>query len=405
MKSITRLIVTIGEIKVGEMAIGSHGQIGFQYSQEWLDHGYSISPINLKFDRTIQIASARMFGGLYGVFSDSLPDGWGMLLMDRFFRKHGVDSSVITPLDRLAYIGSKGMGALEYHPEMKREQVGTVNLADLAASAEKFVHGDTEEVLNELMITGGSPGGARPKVVVAFSNDFNSCISGVRGIPDDYSHWLVKFHSQDDGKNAGIIEKIYAEMAAHAGLNIPNTKLIEAGGKQYFACCRFDRVGNARRHVITMTGLLHADFRLPSLDYEDILGATGALTRDIREVEMAYRMGIFNVLCGNRDDHAKNFAFIMDDRWKLAPSYDLTFSSRQHEHSTSMSGSGLPVKKDMDRLAAKFNIKNAMLIQQEVRDAITMWDSLAKDRLPAKVIATYRKNLADIDRRAFGKMA
>jgi serine/threonine-protein kinase HipA len=403
MKSIQKLIVTAGGEKVGEIVAGAQGQIGFQYSGEWIDKGYSLSPMQIPFDSFVHVAQTKLFNGLYGVFADSLPDGWGLLLMDRFFRRNGVNISEVGPLDRLAYIGTRAMGALEYHPEIKREHLSFLDLGTLAKSAEKFIQGDTDDVLDELMITGGSPGGARPKVTIAFSDDFKQCISGFEAIPDGYSHWLVKFHSQEDGEYAGSTEKIYAEMAGFAGLSFPETKLLEVGGKRYFAVRRFDRAGNIKKHVLTMAGFIHADFRSPSLDYEAILGATGWLTKDIREVELAYRMSIFNVLAGNKDDHAKNFSFIMNDRWMLSPSYDLTFSNRLREHTTSMMGAGLPTKKDMDMLAAKFSINNANAIQQEVRHAVALWESLSKDFVPRNIVSDFKKKFSEIDLRVFGK--
>jgi len=404
MKPIEKLIVMAGDIKVGEIVVGVKGQIGFQYSNEWVNNGYSLSPMHLPFDDFVHVAQTRLFNGLYGVFADSLPDGWGLLLMDRFFLKHGVNISDIGPLDRLAYIGSRAMGILEYRPEIKRIQPSVmVDIGELAKSSEKFIQGDTDDVLDELMIIGGSPGGARPKITVAFSSDFKQCISGFEVIPDGYSHWLIKFHSQDDGSHAGSVEKVYAELAGFAGLNFPETKLLTVDGKRYFAVRRFDRNENAKKHVLTLAGLLHADFRSPSLDYEAILGSTGWLTKDIREVEMAYRMAIFNVLTGNKDDHAKNFSFIMDERWMLSPSYDLTFSNRLKEHTTSMMGSGLPTKKDMDMLAKKFSISNADTIQQEVRNAVTLWESLANDFVPRHIVADHKKKLSEIDSRVFKK--
>lgn len=402
MKPAKKLTVMSGGLKVGELAAGAGRKIGFQYSLEWLEKGYSLSPLRLPFDGPVHIADTQLFDGLYGVFADSLPDGWGLLLMDRFFKKQRLDRSEIGPLDRLAYIGTRAMGSLEYQPETRHHKSTVADLFALSESARKLVEGDTEDVLDELMIIGGSPAGARPKVTVAFSNDFSRCISGVDTIPDDYSHWIVKFHAKNDNQHSGVIEKIYADIARLAGLDMPEARLVNVGENRFFAVRRFDRLGNTRKHVLTLAGLMHADYRSPSMDYEGVLGATGWLTRNVNDIEMAYRLAVFNVLCGNKDDHIKNFSFVMDDNWKLSPAYDLTPSDDLREHTTSMMGSGLPAKKEMDVLASKHGVQNANEIQCQARDALSQWQAMSADLLPKKVSQNYLGKLSRIDKHVFG---
>ncbi len=402
MRPVKKLQVKSGLLTVGELVLGSRQRIGFQYSKQWLEEGYSLSPLRLPFDGAVHVADTSLFGGLYGVFADSLPDGWGLLLMDRFFKRNGMERSEIGALDRLAYIGTKAMGALEYYPESSPHQSTTEDLFALAESARKLVTGETEDVLDELMVVGGSPGGARPKVTVAFSADFSHCISGVDVIPDDYSHWLVKFHAKNDHLHAGIIEKIYADMARLAGLEMPETRLIDVGVQRFFAVRRFDRSRNVKKHILSMAGLMHADFRAPSMDYEAILGATAWLTKNLNNIERAYRLAVFNVLSGNQDDHIKNFTFIMDGQWRLSPAYDLTLSDDAREHTTSMMGAGLPAKKQMDALAAKHGVTNADEIQYQVRSALSQWQTLSRQQLPVSVSQDYAQKLARIDQRVFG---
>lgn len=402
MKPVKKLLVTSGNVKVGELIAGHRQQIGFQYSQEWLEKGYSLSPLRLPFDGAVHIADTRLFDGLYGVFADSLPDGWGLLLMDRFFKNNGMERSDISALDRLAYIGTRAMGALEYHPETHHHTQVAADLLALSESARKLIEGDTEEVIDELMIVGGSPGGARPKVTVAFSADFSRCISGIDAIPDDYSHWMVKFHAKNDNQYAGVVEKIFADLAGLAGLTMPLTRLLDIGSNRFFAVQRFDRDGNSKKHVLTLAGLMHADYRTPAMDYEGVLGATGWLTRNVNEITMAYRLAVFNVLCGNKDDHAKNFSFLMDGGWRLSPAYDLTSTDDLREHTTSMMGYGLPTKKQMDMLAEKHGVTHGGEIQAQVRAAISQWKPLSSDLLPTKVSQEYIAKLARIDKRVFG---
>lgn len=402
MRRVKKLTVMSGDLKVGELVAGTNRQIGFQYSKEWLEKGYSLSPLRLPFDGLVHIADTQLFDGLYGVFADSLPDGWGLLLMDRFFKKNGLDLSDTGPLDRLAYIGTRAMGSLEYHPETRHYKSTAVDLFALSESARKLVGGSTEDVLDELMIIGGSPAGARPKVTVAFSHDFSRCISGVDAIPDGYSHWMVKFNAKNDNRYSGVIEKIYADIARLAGLDMPETRLVNVGENCFFAVRRFDRIGNSKRHVLTLSGFMHADYRIPSMDYEGVLGATGWLTRNVNDIEMAYRLAVFNVLCGNKDDHIKNFSFMMDGRWRLSPAYDLTPSDNLREHTTSMMGSGLPSKIEMDMLASRHGITNATEIQRQIRESIFRWEVLSADLLPKKVSQDYLQKLSMIDKRVFG---
>ena len=401
MKTINKLLVTSNGLKVGELVAGNRQQIGFQYSPEWLAKGYSLSPLRLPFDGSVHVNDSRLFDGLYGVFADSLPDGWGVLLMDRFFKQHGMERAEIGALDRLAYIGTRAMGALEYHPETQHATPMSADLLALSESARKLIEGESGDVLDELMIVGGSPGGARPKVTVAFSADFGRCISGVDAIPDDFSHWMVKFHAKNDSQYSGVIEYIFARIAKAAGLLMPEARLLDVGSQRFFAVQRFDRSGNIKKHVLTLAGLMHADYRTPAMDYEGVLGATGWLSRDVKEIEMAYRLAVFNVLIGNKDDHIKNFSFLMDGRWRLSPAYDLTSTDDLREHTTAMMGNGLPGKKEMNLLAKKHGVSNASEIQNQVRDAISQWKTLSLDLLPAKVSQDYFRKLAKIDKRVF----
>lgn len=405
MKRVERLLVSMNGVEVGELALGAKGAVGFAYSAGWLKSGYSLSPYRLRFDNSVQFADTRLFDGLHGVFADSLPDGWGVLLMDRFFKTHGVARDQIGALDRLAYIGSRAMGALEYRPQIKQEAGSRItDLLELAESARSIVQGKTQDAIESLRILGGSPGGARPKVTVAFPDDFRECISGVEDVPDGYAHWMVKFPSGVDDAHAGAIEQVCADMAHLAGLRMPETRLLQVGRERFFAVRRFDRSdnnGNHKIHTLTLAGFMHADFRAPSLDYETLLGATGWLTRDAGEVREAYKYAVFNVLIGNMDDHAKNFSFIHDGRWLLAPAYDLTFSRGIGEHTTAMMGSGLPTRKQLDALAAKFEVADARAIQQSIRDAVSHWPTLAADSLPKRVVADCAKRLGEIDKRVF----
>jgi serine/threonine-protein kinase HipA len=410
VKHVARLRVLFRGKVVGNLAQAqaNGSNIVFEYAPEWLKDGFDISPKSLVFGPEPQIARDPLFGGLHGVFSDSLPDGWGLLLMDRFFQDQFSWSRVdVSPLDRLAYIGTRAMGALEYEPEHEKSPIeDRVDLSAVASSVEKVLSGSREDVLRQLRIQGGSPGGARPKVTVAMSASSDICLSGFSSLPDDYQHWLVKFRSREDSLDMGLSEKTYAEMAFLAGVSMPETKIIDitANGtrEKFFAVRRFDREGNLRCHVATMAGLFYANFRAPCIDYQDVLSATSMLTKNIQQVEQAFRLMAFNVFSHNKDDHAKNFSFIRKDHgWELSPAYDLTFSSGMgNEHTTAILGSGNPGPEKMLDLAKAFHLKNAERIIGQVRYAVSQWGVLAKEnRVSGKVIKEIGSKLNDIDRR------
>jgi len=233
---------------------------------------------------------------------------------------------------------------------------------------------------------GGSPQGARPKAMIGVSRDKSKVIQGVEELPAGYEPWLVKFANTADGQDAGAIEYVYSLMAQEAGLEMMEAHLFPAKKSAgYFATRRFDRTENGGRlHMHTACGLLHSDFRVPSLDYQDLIKATMILTRDMREAQKMYRLAVFNVLSHNRDDHAKNFSFLMDETgaWRMAPAYDLTFSSGPGgEQSTMVMGEGKnPGIEHLLKLAevADLSRADAQRIIDETMMALLQWKELAK---------------------------
>ncbi|MDD3020659.1 MAG: type II toxin-antitoxin system HipA family toxin [Alphaproteobacteria bacterium] len=333
-----------GVIPVGRLATRDH-KTYFEYDASFLKSGLEISPLRLPLKPGLSAFEYDLFEGLPGVFNDSLPDGWGRLLFDRYARSQGILPSDVSPLERLAHVGAHGMGALVYEPDHSLgEEEGALSLDRLAEQAQDVMDGRSEDVLQLLLNLNGSSAGARPKALIGVDKDRKNISHGIRSLPEGYEPWLVKFANTHDGSDAGVIEYVYAQMAKEAGIHVPDVHLFPAQqGAGYFAIKRFDRDGQKRFHMHTACGLLHSDFRTPSLDYEDLLALTGILTRDVREVEKMFSLAVFNVLAHNRDDHAKNFSYLMDEKgqWKLSPAYDLTFSSGPRmEQSTSVMGEG-----------------------------------------------------------------
>lgn len=409
MSHAAKLKVTSNGRVVGGLARDIHNKIWFEYDGKWLASGFDLSPKTLAFSPEPQLAKDPLFGGLHGVFNDSLPDGWGLLLMDREFkRRFNWTRGDIGGMDRLAYIGPRAMGALEYEPVYEQEPIlEEVDLWKLATSVETVLQGNETEILTQLRIQGGSPAGARPKVTVARSKSNPICLSGFEALPVGYGHWIVKFRSKEDANDMGCVEKAYAEMAAAAGVLMPETDIVTIGDKKktekFFAVRRLDRFGSAgRRHVLSLAGLLYADFRIPCLDYETVLGATSMLTQDVTETERAFRLMVFNVLAHNKDDHAKNFAFVHGNGgWRLSPAFDLTFSAGMGgEHTTAIIGHGNPGLDPVLKIGRLFHLAKTEQIIGEVRHAIAQWPQFAKKwKVTAKSALEIQNALAKIDQR------
>lgn len=370
---------------VGRLAIRDH-VIYFEYNEKFIQKGLEISPFKLPVQNGIIELPKRPFEGLAGVFNDSLPDGWGRLLFDRMVRSQGIIPENLSALDRLAHVGVFGMGALVFEPDYST--VGSpesIDLDHLAAQTEEVINGSSELVIKELLALNGSSAGARPKALVSVDSTHQNISFGAKSLEKGFEPWLVKFPNSQDGNDAGAIEYVYALMAKAAGVVLPEVHLFPSKRSPgFFAIKRFDRIGDKRLHMHTASGLLHSDFRVPSLDYEDLINLTGAITKDIREVEKMFRLAVFNVLSHNRDDHAKNFSFLMDatGEWKLAPAYDLTFSSGPSgEQSTMVMGEGKnPSISHLMKLGLEAQLSKKLIeeVINQTRSALNEWESLAK---------------------------
>ncbi|WP_035580532.1 type II toxin-antitoxin system HipA family toxin [Halomonas sp. TG39a] len=389
MKRINSVEVLLAGSPVGELVASRQG-IYFAYHPHWVAEGFNLSPLNMDFTTQPQKApDALLFAGLPGAFADSLPDGWGMLLMDRYFlAEHGKDRRDISPLDRLAYMADRGMGALEYRPVIERTaDEDNIDLAQLYQAANAVYEGEAVATLDALRLAGGSPAGARPKVIVALSSDGKQCSTAFQELPAGYQHWLVKFRAPTEHRDTGAIEYAYSMLAERAGVQMAASKLIEinssAETERFFATQRFDRNGNRKIHMMTASGILYADYSAPSLDYSDLLKATNAFTRHAEDVERMARLMVFNALTHNHDDHAKNFAFLYDQgRWTLAPAYDLTYAPVRgyaDEHTTSFSGVGLATRKKLKQVCAPFRYLTPELYIEQTLDALSEWSSLCRE--------------------------
>lgn len=387
MEQIKKIYVSIQfdaeEIEVGEL-VSENKLIYFKYYPQFVKRGLEISPIKLKLNTDINAANSIPFDGLFGVFFDSLPDGWGRLLLDRTLTARGISIAHLTPLDRLAYVGNQGMGALLYKPEITVENLNDfkIELDEIANATQQIIAGTATEVLDELFQLGGSSGGARPKILVGYNPTTQHIINADKELPSGYEHWLIKFPTSSDSRDIANIEYAYYKMAVDAGIEMSACQLFKGqSGKVYFGTKRFDRQENKKLHLHSAAGMMHDNFRLSALDYGHLMDCAFQLERDIKAYEKVLRLAAFNVFANNRDDHSKNFSFLMDatGKWRLAPAYDLTFSYSGHGmHSTMVAGeSANPTRQHLMKLATYFKINNANLIIDEVQAVVTNWRKYA----------------------------
>lgn len=381
------------EVLLGQLAQNKKA-VYFQYDDNYLAKYHSISPFNLPFDSTLSQAPTHPHHGLHGVFADSLPDGWGLLLMDRVFRQQGIPLQQITAMDRLAYIGDTGIGALSYRPVADwkpTNQDEWVDLGDLGKQAMQLFDGEAEAVLTALANAGGS-GGARPKALIYLDEKQSDYIATLP--QSTLQPWLIKFTSQNLllGHDEGLCEAAYLTMAKNAGIDVPEWQLFTASksstAKAWLAMKRFDcsAENRGRHHTHSLCGLLDADFRQPSMDYEDLIKASQVLCNSPAVGKQQFTRALFNLLSSNQDDHSKNWSFLMDDsgQWQLAPFYDVTFSPNTHnQHMMSYGGYGQqPPLKTMQKLAAQANFSSWKEAQKEIEkilESLSQWSNIAKE--------------------------
>lgn len=374
MNKVKKLSVMYNGMCVGTLALYKNYRCAFEYSDEWLAHGFSISPFSLPLEKKVFVPDTDPFEGLFGAFSDSLPDGWGRLLVDRLLKKNGIDPHTITSLDRLAIVGETAMGALEYVPsQVITGKEDNLTLDDIARECQKILSSEYSDKLDTLVTLGGSPGGARPKTLMNIDDE----------------DWIIKFFAREDRDNLGRQEYEYALCAGKCGIEMEETRLFKSDiCDGYFGSKRFDRIRKNgvthKRHMITASALLETSHRVPNLDYDLLMKLTLKMTNDMSECEKLYKRMCFNVFAHNRDDHSKNFTYMYIDeesRWELSPAYDLTYSnSIGGEHATTVNGEGMnPTIDDILSVADRIGINRrkaksiALNIREIVQEDLKEW--------------------------------
>jgi len=359
----------------------------FEYGRDFLADPLALSPFKLAALAGAKAAPYQPFGGLHGLFNDSLPDGWGRLLLDRRLQRQNVDHRLLTPLDRLAYLGRRGMGALRYLPHKTFGKAGGGELdLDWFAAQASAVQAEVDAAdIDRLQEIQGGSAGARPKIMIGLNETTAKVVADDGGaMPDGYQSWMVKFRSGQDPSEIGAEEYAYSLMARDAGVDMAATRLLRTPKGNYFATRRFDRTGEGSVHVQTASGLVEADHTAPTIDYDTLLKITRLLTRDERHVRQMFRRMTFNVLARNRDDHSKNHAYLMalDGSWQPTPAYDLTLSEGPGgEHSLAIDGEGRnPSQRNVMAVADRASIPKAEAasVYEEVRSAVERWPAHAE---------------------------
>lgn len=380
----------------------------FQYDSEFILSGLEVSPIVMPLSRRIyqfpELVDTRTFKGLPGVIADSLPEKFGNRILDVYLAKHGRKLDDLNPLERLCYVGSRGMGALEYEPDFDTRDLSkpiSIEVSDLVEVAQDVLADRQTADANleidgiEILVSvGTSAGGAKAKAVIAINDETNHVLSGQTDAPEGYKHWLLKFDEIDNEEHAtsrqiGRIEFVYNEMAHEAGINTMECRLLSDGDLAHFMTKRFDRVdNNAKVHVCTFAGLMHADRDPPGkVGYERLFQVIRDLGLGQDSLNEMYRRMVFNICSRNQDDHTKNHAFLMfaDGDWQLAPAYDLCFSYKpgnrfieQHQMACNAKRDNFSTE-DLLEAAKAADVKRPHKIIDQVQHAIARWPQLAKD--------------------------
>ncbi|MAD46533.1 MAG: toxin HipA [Oceanospirillaceae bacterium] len=425
--------------EVGAVSFDSTRGLGaFEYEPSFIRTGIELAPLTMPLSSQIfsfpQLNFAT-FKGLPGLIADSLPDDFGNAVLNAWVASRGKRPQDITPLQRLQYTGRRAMGALEFAPATRLKSLNAsqqVEIESLVAMAQDILdqrsnfnvaldqHGsDDKEAMLALLSVGMSAGGARPKAVLAFNEDFTQARSGQTDVPDGFTHYLMKFdgvseHNQNqetfgDPMGYGAMEYVYAQMARACGIDMMPCHLLQEGERRHFLTQRFDRRGNDKIHMLTLNGLAHVDYKQPgSFSCAEVFALARQLKLSGREAEQLLRRMVFNIVARNHDDHAKNLAFLLrDNQWSLAPAYDLAYSYKPgspwvNSHWMSLNGKRDHFRREdiysLEPLSPLFSRKKLNDVIDEITHQVSRWPVLAKaqgvpDSLVQEITANLRLSL------------
>ena len=425
----TASVILWGEA-VGAVAwLADRGYAAFEYEPAFLKKGLDISPLRMSLEAAIKGDGIFSFPalvndtflGLPGLLADALPDKFGNSIIDAWLARNGRDSSSFSPVERLCYIGKRGMGALEFSPPVNQRfnKAVPVEVAELVGLAQDVMlqrgaldagfsddDKDNTGAIMDILRVGTSAGGARPKAVIAM-NDRGSVVSGQAEVPAGYDYWLLKFDGVSDlelgaPRGYGRIEYAYHLMARAAGIEMMECRLLEEHGRAHFMTKRFDRVAGNKIHMQTLCGLAHYDFNVAgAYGYEQAFAVMRQLHLSKAQAMQQYRRMVFNVLARNQDDHTKNIAYLMgpDGQWHLSPAYDLTYSHNPagkwtNQHQMSINGKRDHfTREDLIAVGESISLPRPGEILDEVAEAVSQWPAFARESgVEARVIEEIGRN-------------
>jgi serine/threonine-protein kinase HipA len=372
MKKTPTLINVHGEadgksILLGQLGYDAkRGNGAFQWSNQALIAGVEWSPINLPLSADLWMSGTneRELFGLPGLIHDALPDGWGMLLINRAFNQRGITPSEITPLLRLAFLADRCWGALRFEPEWMAEltKKQRISLEIIAAEAQRFSENEASPISKHLLMAGGSPHGARPKIMVAINDKESNVLVGQETLPHGYRHVLIKFAAGNEPKTHPLLEYHYTEAARKMSIHTMPARLLQIEDATGVCFDRFDRQNGQRQHVHSMAGMLHTTHRIGNSDWTQVSDILRTLPGGEMDLNEAFRRAVFNCVFSVRDDHTKNISFIRNKNgmWGLAPAYDICYSPGPGGwHTMTYAGHGGPnvERQDLLRLAESFNVE------------------------------------------------
>ena len=381
----------------------------FEYDPNFKNFGWEVSPLKMPI-KTNQIftfsehQSHKTFKGLPGLLADVLPDDYGNQLINNWLVRNGRPENSFNPVELLCFIGTRGMGALEFEPTFIKPNKNTFSLEinelveasramlEKRETFETNINDDDKKAMLDLLKIGTSAGGARPKAIIAFNEKTGQVKSGQTNVPKGFEHWLIKLDNVSDvqfgtSQGYGRIEMAYYLMAKDCLIEMMPCKLIEENGRAHFLTQRFDREGDTKHHIQTLCAMQHYDFSQTLLySYEQLFQTMRLLKLPYNQAEQMYRRMVFNVVSRNCDDHTKNFAFRLkkDSQWQLAPAYDICFAYRPDsywvsQHNLSINGKRKDFsKQDLTGFAKKMNIKNSLEIIESISHTVSQWPLYAE---------------------------
>ncbi len=407
-KHVRAVEVHLWGMHIGSVALDpSYGYYVFAYTPACAAKGVEPAPLHMPVANAEPYLFTDLPEATYkrlpAMLSDALPDDFGNALINRYMADQGIAAQDVTPLDRLAYMGTRAMGALTFKPSRgpTRYKPTAIELSTLVEQARQAVTGDVSDdahanaALRSIIDVGTSAGGARAKAVIALHPETGEIRSGQLDAPEGFEHWLLKFDGmgvdQELGtsQNYGRIEYAYHLMARAAGIHMTPCRLLKENGRAHFMTQRFDREGQSgRHHMQTLCAMAHVDYKKKGTNaYAQLFHTLGQLALPYEDLEEAFRRMVFNVMARNCDDHTKNFAFLLRQggtRWELAPAYDVTFAHNPkgewtHQHLMSVNGKfkGFDVA-DLLAEADRFGVGTAKRVIEEVRAAVLRWPEFAQ---------------------------